>query len=111
MGYSQKQNANVFAFLKGNAKETYSLIEIYSNSDGELKPKTFYNSKNDIGGQIMSLKNSQPFTSETRTRPSDVKMPAMLFKVSNRFADDKDTQKLANDQIKEQKKLANTKKM
>ena len=48
-GYNTKIKASVFAFLKTNANGTYSLLEVYSNSDGELKPKTYYNSKKDIG--------------------------------------------------------------
>ena len=102
-GYNKKAHANVFALLKtNNSNGTYSLLEVYSNSDGELNPKSYYNSKKDIGGQVMNLlKNSQPFTSETRTRPIDAEIPETLFKVSNRFSENKDTTKTSKNQISE----------
>jgi hypothetical protein len=87
MGYDSKEQANGFSFVKANDNGTYSLLEMYSSSDGALKPKTFYNSKKSIGGQVMNLlKKSQPYTSGTRTRPIDTLKPEVMLIISHRFS-------------------------
>ncbi|GHT82220.1 hypothetical protein FACS189467_7280 [Bacteroidia bacterium] len=104
MGYNRKEQANEFSFVRTNNNGTYSLLEVYSNSDGTLKPKTFYNSKRSIGGQVMNLiKNSQPYTSQTRTRPIDTSKPEILFVVSNKFFKSKGTTNFSEKQENSQK--------
>lgn len=90
MGYNPKEQAYGFSFLKGSKNGTYSLLEVYGNSRGTLKPKTFYNSKRSISGQVMNLlKKSQPYTSATRTHSIDTSKPAKLMVANGRLSEDK----------------------
>jgi hypothetical protein len=90
MGYNSKEQAYGFSFLKGNKNGTYSLLEVYGNSRGTLKPKTFYNSKRSISGQVMNLlKKPQPYTPETRTHSFDTSKPAKLMIVNYRVSENK----------------------
>jgi hypothetical protein len=79
---------------------------MYSSSDGALKPKTFYNSKKSIGGQVMNLlKKSQPYTSGTRTRPIDTLKPEVLFIINSRFSKNKSRINFSNKQEKTEKNI------
>jgi hypothetical protein len=99
---AEQQNENAGKFVKDlfdnhygkkeNAKGTYSLIDLYANSDGKLKPKTLYNSRKSTSGQVMRL--PQPSTSETRTR--SIAAPKNFATLSNHFSGAKVIQNFEN---------------
>ncbi|GHV64487.1 hypothetical protein FACS1894199_02850 [Bacteroidia bacterium] len=103
-GYNKEYKANVFTFVKEGENGTFTLVEVYANSRGELKPKTYYKTNRDVSGQILHLKNrAKSSTSVTSAHSSHISIPNNLFEISDRYSKDKSTtnisEKQANSQV------------
>lgn len=71
------QKRNMFFFLKGTADGSYNLMEIYSDSKGNLTAKSFFKSKEGVSQRAMLLHESSTLTSVTdgATLSDDAKLP------------------------------------
>lgn len=71
------QKRNMFFFLKGTADGSYNLMEIYSDSKGNLTAKSFFKIKEGVSQRAMLLHESSTLTSVTdgATLSDDAKLP------------------------------------